>query len=62
MVNLNFLDHPQENFIILNFQFGSIKWNYIDNSLITQKYKVKVKIKNLNFKNYLLKSKQKIFF
>ena len=24
MVNLNFLDHPQENFILLNFQFGSI--------------------------------------
>ena len=34
MVNLNFLDHPQVNFIILNFQFGSIKWNYVDNSLI----------------------------
>ena len=41
MVNLNFLDHPQVNFIILNFQFGSIKWNYVDNSLIAQKYRIK---------------------
>jgi len=65
MVNLNFLDHPQENFIILNFQFGSIKWNYIDNSLIAQKYKSKrVEIKKFkNFRrNYLFEKQTKEFF
>ena len=65
MVNLNFLDHPQENFILLNFQFGSIKWIYVDNSLIAQKYRSK-KIKITKFKNFrrndLFEKQTKEFF
>ena len=51
LFNLNFLDNPQENFIILNFQKGSLKWNYVENNLIIKKYK-KPKEKVFYFKNF----------
>ena len=65
MFNLNFLDNPQENFFILNFQFGSLKWDYTKGSLVVKKYEKDV-TKIYNFKKFkrndLFKEQSRLFF
>ena len=51
LFNLNFLDTPQENFFIINFKKGSIKWIY-KKSLIKIKNYDNPKIKIIKFKNF----------
>ena len=65
LFNLNFLDNPQENFFILNFQSGSLKWDYTKDSLFVKKYKKDV-TKTYNFKKFkrndLFKEQSNLFF
>ena len=65
LFNLNFLDNPQENFFILNFQFGSLKWDYTKGSLVVKKYENDV-TKIYNFKKFkrndLFKEQSRLFF
>ena len=50
-LNLNFLDAEQNNFLIFNFQKGTILWDYYNNYLKISYYKRK-KNKILRFKNF----------
>ena len=63
--NMNFLDSPQNNFFILNFKKGSLKWNYTKNILLIKRYK-KLKIKKIKFNNFhrndLFEEQTKSFF
>ncbi len=65
LFNMNFLDDPQENSFILNFKKGSLKWNYIENTVLIKKYKDS-KIKKIKFNNFyrndLFEKQTKNFF
>jgi predicted dehydrogenase len=65
LFNLNFLDNPQENFIILNFKKGSLKWDYVHHSILIKTYKDS-KVKRIKFKNFqrniLFEKQTKQFF
>lgn len=65
LFNFNFLDNPQENFFILNFQKGSIKWNYTENYIQIKKYN-NLKSKTFYYKgfkrNNLFSAQTKKFF
>ena len=62
--NLNFLETPQNNFIILNYELGCIKFNYSNNNLEIKKFdKKKYKIYNFsNFKRNNMFEKQTVEF
>ena len=51
-LELNFIDNPPKNFIDLNFEYGQIKWDYIDNCVlyVNNKYKKETKLKFKKFK------------
>ncbi len=51
LFNLNFLDTPQENFFILNFKKGSLKWSYNKNIVKIKNYN-NFKTKIYRFKNF----------
>ena len=62
--NLNFLETPQNNFIILNYELGCIKFNFSNNNLEIKKFdKEKSKIYNFsNFKRNNMFEKQTVEF
>lgn len=50
-INLNFLDNPPKNYIIINFQKKTIKWDYLKSQLKFMDIFGK-EIKIINFKNF----------
>ena len=48
---INFFDYPSNIFIIINFDFGTVKWNYKKNDLTIAKYK-NFSIKKIDFKKF----------